>query len=57
MSSEDDIYTKVFGKEHPGRVRGMGLGVCPSQLFGPTCHHGSSRTSSSSGATPSEFNS
>ena len=24
----------MFGKEHLGRVRGVGDGVCPSQIFG-----------------------
>jgi hypothetical protein len=24
----------VLGNEHPGRVRGVGDGVCPTQLFG-----------------------
>ncbi|RYR29472.1 hypothetical protein Ahy_B01g053873 [Arachis hypogaea] len=31
--TEEEI--KVFGKEKPGRVRGMGAGPTPSQLFGP----------------------
>lgn len=56
MSSEEDIYTKVFGKEHSGRVRGMGFGVCPSQLFEPTYRYGSSSNTSSFGAaTSSEY--
>ncbi|XP_016206694.1 uncharacterized protein LOC107647085 [Arachis ipaensis] len=32
-SSTDDAYIKLFGKEHPGRVRGVGSGVCPSQVI------------------------
>ena len=32
--SENEAFIKVFGKEHPGHVRGMGLGVTPSQIFG-----------------------
>ncbi|RYR21509.1 hypothetical protein Ahy_B03g066818 [Arachis hypogaea] len=32
-SSTDDAYVKLFGKEHPGRVRGVGFGVCPSQVM------------------------
>ncbi|RYQ90833.1 hypothetical protein Ahy_B09g096812 isoform N [Arachis hypogaea] len=28
----------VFGKEKPGRVRGVGFGPTPSQLFGPNSH-------------------
>ena len=45
--SKDDAFTRVFGKEHPGRVRGMGLGVCPSQVFGST---GRTSMSSTTGA-------
>ncbi|KAJ1382950.1 hypothetical protein SESBI_43765 [Sesbania bispinosa] len=48
MSSEEGAYTNVFGKEHPGRVRGMGFGVCPSQVLG------NSTMSSSSGDSSSE---
>ncbi|PIN04442.1 hypothetical protein CDL12_23022 [Handroanthus impetiginosus] len=36
LSSEDDTYTTIFGKEHLGRVRTAGQGVCPSQMFGST---------------------
>lgn len=32
--SPNDSLGQVFGKEHPGRVRGVGFGVCPSQVFG-----------------------
>ncbi|KAJ1381946.1 hypothetical protein SESBI_44680 [Sesbania bispinosa] len=32
--SPNDSLGQVFGKEHPGRVRGMGIGVCPTQVFG-----------------------
>ncbi|XP_020967642.1 uncharacterized protein LOC107615848 [Arachis ipaensis] len=32
-SSTDDAYVKLFRKEHPGRVRGVGFGVCPSQVM------------------------
>ena len=31
-SSEEEAYEQVFGKEHPGHVRGMGFGVVPSQM-------------------------
>ncbi|MED6136249.1 hypothetical protein PIB30_054317 [Stylosanthes scabra] len=31
-SPNEDAFVKLFGKEHPGRVRGMGFGVCPSQV-------------------------
>ncbi|RYR25319.1 hypothetical protein Ahy_B02g059017 [Arachis hypogaea] len=30
--------TKVFEKEKPGRVRGVGFGPTPTQLFGPNSH-------------------
>ncbi|XP_058772253.1 uncharacterized protein LOC131646131 [Vicia villosa] len=30
--SENEAFQKVFGKEHPGYVRSMGLGVTPSQI-------------------------
>ncbi|PIN22878.1 hypothetical protein CDL12_04406 [Handroanthus impetiginosus] len=42
LSSKDDAYTTVFGKEHPGRVRGVGQGVCPSQISGSTSRTGGS---------------
>lgn len=48
-SSEADTYINVWGKEHPGRARGMGFGVCPSQLFRSTCSSGGSPVSPSSG--------
>nr|GLL40379.1 uncharacterized protein LOC109153536 [Ipomoea trifida] len=34
--SQDDPLGKVFGKEHPGRVRGLGFGPCPSKVFNNT---------------------
>ncbi|KAJ1427131.1 putative transposase, Ptta/En/Spm, plant [Sesbania bispinosa] len=55
MSSEEDAYTNVFGKENPGRVRGMGFGVCPSQVLGPAYCFGNSTMSSSSGDSSSEL--
>ena len=33
MISPNDAFAKVFRKEHPGHVRGMGIGVCPSNVF------------------------
>ncbi|KAL4306423.1 hypothetical protein AHAS_Ahas16G0176800 [Arachis hypogaea] len=35
LLSQNDSIAQVFGKEKPGRVRGMGAGPTPSQLFGP----------------------
>jgi len=29
---ENEAFVKVFGKEHPGYVRSMGLGITPSQI-------------------------
>ncbi|XP_057760584.1 uncharacterized protein LOC130980962 [Arachis stenosperma] len=29
----DDAYVKLFGIEHPGRVKGVAFGVCPSQVM------------------------
>lgn len=29
---KEDALTQVLGKEHPGRVRGLGFGVTPSQV-------------------------
>ncbi|XP_052116458.1 uncharacterized protein LOC110280454 [Arachis duranensis] len=34
--SENDSLAQALGKEHPGRVRGMGHGPTPSQLFRPS---------------------
>ncbi|XP_052210244.1 uncharacterized protein LOC127813348 [Diospyros lotus] len=33
--NENDIYSQVMGKEKAGHVRMYGLGVCPSDLYGP----------------------
>ncbi|XP_057451890.1 uncharacterized protein LOC130743676 [Lotus japonicus] len=35
-SSENEAFVDTFGKERPGYVRGMGLGVTPSQLTIPS---------------------
>ncbi|XP_015961673.1 uncharacterized protein LOC107485653 [Arachis duranensis] len=32
--SQNDSLAQVFGREKPGRVRGVGFGPTPSQLFG-----------------------
>ncbi|XP_020224573.1 uncharacterized protein LOC109806544 [Cajanus cajan] len=47
-SSENEAFLKVFGKEHPGYVRGMGLGVTPTQIIGS--YSSSTRSGSSSDA-------
>ncbi|WVZ13728.1 hypothetical protein V8G54_011294 [Vigna mungo] len=48
--STSDSLTHVLGiKEHCGHVRGLGLGPCPSKVFG--VHAGSHRGSSSASAS------
>ncbi|XP_057756265.1 uncharacterized protein LOC130975489 [Arachis stenosperma] len=32
--SQNDSLAQVLGKEHPGRVRALGAGPCPTQIFG-----------------------
>lgn len=49
MSSGEDAYNRVFGKEHPGRVRGVGFGPVPSEW----CHRPGNGNSSNSGNTTS----
>ncbi|MQM21752.1 hypothetical protein Taro_054797 [Colocasia esculenta] len=34
IASADDIYSRVFGKERPGRVGGVGTGPTPTSLWG-----------------------
>ncbi|MED6150154.1 hypothetical protein PIB30_069677, partial [Stylosanthes scabra] len=34
--SQNDSLAQVLGKEHPGRVRGLGSGPCPTKVFGNT---------------------
>ncbi|XP_058742693.1 uncharacterized protein LOC131615238 [Vicia villosa] len=34
----DDAIGKIYGAEHSGRVRGLGLGVCPTHAFGKRRH-------------------
>ncbi|XP_061347423.1 uncharacterized protein LOC133292948 [Gastrolobium bilobum] len=51
--SDEEAYVHVFGKEHPGRVRGMGFGVVPSQYRRSS---NSSGSSSSTVPTPAEYN-
>ncbi|XP_057756289.1 uncharacterized protein LOC130975518 [Arachis stenosperma] len=36
--SQNNSIAQVFGKEKPGRVRGMGFGPTPTQLFGSNSH-------------------
>jgi hypothetical protein len=53
-SCQEAAYIDVFGEEHPGRVRGMGFGVCPSKVLGTGR---SSSTSQAGGITLVEWNS
>ena len=32
----NDALGKVLGSEHSGRVHGLGLGACPTSVFGPS---------------------
>ena len=34
MISPNDTFAKVFRKEHLGHVHGVGMGICPSSVFG-----------------------
>ena len=34
LPKKNDSLGQVLGEEHPGRVRGMSFGVCPTQVFG-----------------------
>ncbi|KAL2318664.1 hypothetical protein Fmac_032540 [Flemingia macrophylla] len=43
--SENEAFLRVCGKKHPGYVRGMGLGVSPSQVIGSSSRATSSTTS------------
>ena len=36
--SQNDSLAQAIGKEHPGRVRGVGFGPCPTQVYGHTEH-------------------
>ena len=52
--SPNDALGKVLGSEHPGRVRGLGLGACPTSVFWPNSLRFSQLGfSSHSSATPS----
>ena len=55
MISTDDAVGQVLGKEHTRRVRGLGLGACPSKVFGLPNHRlRHLNLSSSSNASSSE---
>ncbi|WJX24725.1 Asparagine-rich protein (ARP protein) [Trifolium repens] len=49
-SSDNEAFVTVFGKEHHGYVRGMGLGPTPSQINGSSCRLSGSTSSSTADA-------
>ncbi|KAK2410225.1 SNAP25 proteinous protein SNAP33 [Trifolium repens] len=49
-SSDNEAFVTVFGKEHHGYVRGMGLGPIPSQINGSSCRPSGSTSSSTADA-------
>ncbi|WJX67116.1 hypothetical protein P8452_51609 [Trifolium repens] len=49
-SSDIEAFVTVFGKEHHGYVRGMGLGPTPSQINGSSCRPSGSTSSSTADA-------
>ncbi|XP_061369712.1 uncharacterized protein LOC133312516 [Gastrolobium bilobum] len=51
-NTEQEAFVHVFGKEHPGRVSGMGFGVVPSQIRRTST---SSASTSSTGPTQAEY--
>ncbi|MQM19389.1 hypothetical protein Taro_052393 [Colocasia esculenta] len=34
IATIDDTYAQVFGKDRPGRIRGVGIGLTPKSLWG-----------------------
>ncbi|KAJ1437530.1 putative transposase, Ptta/En/Spm, plant [Sesbania bispinosa] len=47
ISTQDSLARALGSKEHFGRVRGLGLGPCPSKVFGYPARYYSGMTSSS----------
>ncbi|KAK7395928.1 hypothetical protein VNO78_16543 [Psophocarpus tetragonolobus] len=47
ISSEDSLAKALGSEEHCGRVRGLGLGPCPTRVFGHTVRSYNGITSSS----------
>ncbi|XP_061374182.1 uncharacterized protein LOC133316450 [Gastrolobium bilobum] len=52
ITSEDEAFETVLGKEHPGRVRGKGYGVVITQMRKRRC---TSASSSSAGPSQAEY--
>ncbi|RYR04475.1 hypothetical protein Ahy_B06g084206 [Arachis hypogaea] len=44
LLSQNDSLAQTLGKEHPGRVRGMGIGPTSSQVFSTNSHQPSNGT-------------
>ncbi|MED6111740.1 hypothetical protein PIB30_055077 [Stylosanthes scabra] len=49
--SQNDSLAQVLGKEHPGRLRGMGAGPCPTQMI----NRGTQQTNSASHMAVEEY--
>ncbi|MED6198066.1 hypothetical protein PIB30_062560 [Stylosanthes scabra] len=49
--SQNDSLAQVFRKEHPGHVRGVGTGPCPTQII----NHGTQQTSYASHVDVEEY--
>ncbi|KAG6477408.1 hypothetical protein ZIOFF_066663 [Zingiber officinale] len=41
LEVHEEAFREVFGPEHSGRVRGLGAGALPSQVFPKQCKHSS----------------
>ncbi|CAN0884071.1 hypothetical protein LINGRAHAP2_LOCUS14731 [Linum grandiflorum] len=52
IGPNDDVGRAFKGKEHPGRVRGLGFGPVPSQAFDSSSSHRSSSTSRCQDSVP-----
>ncbi|MED6179393.1 hypothetical protein PIB30_000506 [Stylosanthes scabra] len=51
VEEENDSLAQVLEKEHPGRLRGMGAGPCPTQII----NHGTQHTSLESHVDVEEY--
>ncbi|XLU82826.1 hypothetical protein S245_006246 [Arachis hypogaea] len=55
-ASENEAYVKVFGKENSSYVRGMGVGVRPSQMIRSlSCSRESMQSTTTSGPSRTEY--
>jgi len=51
-ASLNDSLAHVLGKEHSGRVQGLGFGPSPNQVFGTTTQFSGTPSSSNNTSTP-----